>query len=81
MTKEEAVKFVRENWDAADGCGSCGWKSALYEHEPIEHFVDDDDLTNGYAEFPCFSEDASENGGHRGIRIQFPLRRSAEGQS
>lgn len=76
MTKAEAIEFVRANWDAADGCGSCGWKSALYEHEPIE--VDDEDLAQGYVRFPCFSEDASENGGHRGIRVYFPVRTSGD---
>ncbi len=73
MTLEEAVKYVRENWDAADGCGSCGFKSLAYEHEPIE--VAESDLAQGYVRFPCFSEDASQNGGHRGIRIHFPERR------
>jgi len=72
MTKEEAIQFVRDNWDTADGCGSCGFKSALYEHEPIE--VDAEDLAKGCKWFPCFSEDASENGGHRGIRVYFEVR-------
>lgn len=70
MTKAEAAEFVRQHWDEADGCGSCGWKSCLYEHEPIE--VDDEDLAQGYVRFPCFSEDTRENGVHRGIRIYFP---------
>jgi len=70
MTRDEAIEFVRKHWDAADGCGSCGWKSALYEHEPIE--VSDEDLTQVYVRFPCFSDDASENGGHRGIRVYLP---------
>jgi hypothetical protein len=73
MTKDEAIRLLRENWDAADGCGSCGWKSACYEHEPIE--VDDEDLANGYKRFPCFSDDASENGRHRGFRVYFAERR------
>lgn len=67
MTPEQAIQIVRKKWDDADGCGSCGWKSCLYEHEPIE--VDEEDIKRGYVRFPCFSEDASENGGHRGIRI------------
>lgn len=71
MTREEAAAIVRQKWDESDGCGSCGWKSALYEHEPVELSIDQEDLTNGYVRFPCFGEDASENGGHRGIRIYF----------
>lgn len=77
MTKEEAIKFVRENWDAADGCRSCGWKSALYEHEPLQFYIDDEDLADGWVEFPCFSEDATTNGRHKGIRIQLPVRTGA----
>ena len=69
MTKSEAAEFVRQYWDAADGCGSCGWKSALYEHEPIE--IDQEDLARGYVRFPCLSDDANENGGHRGIYVYF----------
>lgn len=67
MTPAEAEAVVRKKWDESDGCGSCGWHSALYEHEPLE--IDQADIARGYAWFPCFSEDASENGGHRGIRI------------
>lgn len=70
MTKEEAIRHIRENWDSFDGCRSCGWKSALYEHEPLD--VDDEDLVRGYVFVPCISEDANENGGHRGTRIYFP---------
>jgi hypothetical protein len=73
MTKDEAAEFVRKNWDDADGCGSCGWKSSLYEHEPI--IIDQDELDQGYARFACLSEDSCENGGHRGVRIYFPVRR------
>lgn len=69
MTHEEAEEIVRRKFADSDGCGSCGWKSLLYEHEPIE--VDDEDLKNGYVRFPCFSEDASENGGHRGFKVYF----------
>lgn len=76
MTKEEAVEAIRRNWDAADGCGSCGWKSALYEHEPIE--VDEEDLAQGFKRFPCYSEDASANGGHRGIRVDFVEQQKSE---
>lgn len=69
MTKKEAIKFVRENWDAADGCRTCGRHPALYEVEPIE--VDDEDLENGYVDFPCSGDDGTEV--HRGIRIYFPV--------
>lgn len=67
MTIEEAEEIVRRTFDAVDGCGSCGWKSLLYEHEPLD--IDQADIDRGYVRFPCFSEDASENGGHRGIRV------------
>lgn len=76
MTLEEAAAYVREHWDEADGCASCGFKSLAYEHEPIK--VTEEDLTRGYMRFPCFSEDASENGRHRGIRVYFPERRGGE---
>lgn len=69
MTKYKAIEIIRQKWDTADGCGSCGWKSALYEHEPIN--VDNEDINLGYKRFPCFSDDARENGGHRGIRVYF----------
>lgn len=76
MTTDEAIAIVRQRWDAADGCGSCGWKSCLYEHEPIE--VDEEDIARGYVRFPCLSEDASENGGHRGIRVYFTDQEGAD---
>lgn len=69
MNIQQAAEIVRAKWDDNDGCRSCGWRSFLYEHEPIE--VDAEDLARGYVTFSCFSEDAIENGGHRGIRIYF----------
>lgn len=76
MTREEAAAIVRAKWEEADGCGSCGWKSALYEHEPIH--VDQSDIDKGYVRFACLSDDASENGGHRGIRIDLSTPHSAQ---
>lgn len=67
MTIEEAEEFIRKNWDDFDGCGSCSYKSAYQEHEPFE--LEQKEVDSGVVHFPCFSEDASENGGHRGIKI------------
>lgn len=69
MTREEAEALVRQRFKDVDGCGSCGFKSLLYEHEPIE--VDDEDLANGYVWFPCFSDENAESSDHRGFRIYF----------
>lgn len=70
MTIEEAEEYIRKHYDEFDGCGSCGWKSALYEHEPLD--IEQREIDQGYVRLPCHSEDASENGGHRGMRIYFP---------
>jgi hypothetical protein len=71
VTIEEAAAIVRQKFNDADGCGSCGWKSALYEHEPLERLIDEHDIAEGRVKFPCFSDDASENGGHRGFWVYF----------
>lgn len=76
MTKAEAEEIVRRKFDDADGCGSCGWKSCLYEHEPLD--IEQENLDRGYVHFPCFSEDASENGGHCGFKIYFADDREAK---
>jgi hypothetical protein len=69
MTKEEAAQIVRSAWPDTDGCGSCGWRSALYEHEPLEVFITQSEIDEGRVHFPCFSDDASESGGHRGFYV------------
>jgi hypothetical protein len=75
MTPKEFENYIRENWDKFDGCGSCGWKSALYEQEPLR--IEQFEIDRGYVRLPCFSEDSSQNGGHRGMRIYVPT----EGES
>lgn len=67
MTVEEAIALVRERWAGGDGCRSCGRHPALYEFEPLEGYVDEDDIALGYVSFPCSGDDGSEI--HRGMRI------------
>lgn len=69
MTEAEAIEIIRRKWDGNDGCRSCGWRSCLYEFGPLEAYVGDAELAQGFVDLPCFSEDASENGGHRGARV------------
>jgi hypothetical protein len=69
VTIEEAAEIVRKKYDDADGCRSCGWKSALYEFGPLEQWIDKDDIDEGRVYFSCQSEDASENGGHKGYYV------------
>jgi hypothetical protein len=68
MTREEAAQIVRQKWEKNDGCRSCGWKSALYEFEPIEQYIDDSDIAAGFVDLPCQS-DADDGGDHRGARV------------
>jgi len=70
MTKDEAAAIIRKKWDDGDGCRSCGWRSALYEREPLEDFIDDEDLKNGFVDLVCLSDD-DEDGRHRGERFWF----------
>jgi len=69
MTLEEAAEIVRQRYDDADGCRSCGWKSALYEFGQLEQWIDEEDIAEGRVFFSCQSEDASENGRHKGYYV------------
>lgn len=68
MTIEEAAEIVRRKWNDNDGCRSCGWKSALYEFEPLTQLIDQSDIDAGFVTLPCHND---EDGGHRGARVYF----------
>lgn len=71
MTHEEAAEIVRRKWEDNDGCRSCGGKYYFSsDFEPLEDYIDDEDLKRGYVNFPCSGDDGTEI--HRGIRIYFP---------
>jgi len=71
MTVDEAIEIIRRKWPDNDGCRSCGWKSALYEFEPLEHRIDAEDLMQGYVDLPCHSDYGDDESSHRGARVYF----------
>lgn len=67
MTIEEAAEIVRQRWGDCGGCRSCGMHPALYEVEPVEDWVTQEDIAAGFADYPCSGEYGDEI--HRGIRV------------
>lgn len=67
MTRDEAVKFVRSEWDAQGHCASCSWHASLSEYGDLADAIYINHEKRRI-ELPCLSGDSTD---HRGVRVYF----------
>ena len=64
-TREEALKYIEDNWDSQGECRSCGWHASLHEHM-LEVSDLDELIKDGKLWLPCQNP---EDQGCRGVTI------------
>lgn len=64
MTIEEAAQIIRKKWEMFGECDDCGWHASINEYEPLEEYLDQEDIEDGVVRLACHSKDVQAITGH-----------------
>jgi len=62
MTIAEAAEIIRKKWARYGACDACGWHDLAHSYEPLEEWIDQEDIDRGFVELPCHNKDGDLTG-------------------
>ena len=64
MTLEQAAQIVRDKWPNYGECDDCGWHASVNEYEPLEEYLEQEEVDSGIVTLGCQSKDVRAITGH-----------------